>query len=80
MPKTIVFVSCGKTKAPEARTARFLGTFPQFSYASSCADQISSQWFVLSKKYGVVHSEEIIASYEKILIKIHETEKKSLRS
>jgi len=77
MPKTIVFVSCVKTKAPEPRPARSLYTSPLFTFSSTYAESLSPHWYILSAKYGLVHPEQVIAPYEKTLNNMSAAERKA---
>ena len=77
MTKIIALVSCVKTKAAEPRPARSLYTSPLFTFASTYAEKISNQWYVLSAKYGLVDPDEVIAPYEKTLNKMPISERKA---
>ena len=61
---TIGLVGCAAAKLSRPARARDLYTSQLFRKASAYAEANSDRWYVLSAKYGLVSSEEVIAPYD----------------
>lgn len=61
---TIGLVGCAAAKLSRPAPARELYTSPLFRKAAAYADQHSDRWYVLSAKYGLVHSDAVIEPYD----------------
>lgn len=72
MPRTIVLVSCVKTKQQDGQlhAAADLYTSPWFKGARQFAEREGAAWFILSAEYGVVAPGQQLAAYEKTLSKM----------
>jgi hypothetical protein len=67
--KTIVLVSCGKTKATAAAPARELYTSALFQKSRAHAEALvaageADGWFILSAKHGVLHPDTVVEPYD----------------
>ena len=65
--RTIVLVSCAKSKRSRQSQARDLYCSPLFKAQREYAEAISDQWFILSAKHGLLEPDRQIAPYEKTL-------------
>ncbi len=61
---TIYLVSCVSQKLPVSAPAKDLYTSPLFRKARSYVESKGQSWFILSAKYGLVHPNQCIASYD----------------
>lgn len=61
---TIGLVGCAAAKLRRPAPARELYTSQLFKKAAAYAEANSDRWYVLSAKYGVVSSEQVIAPYD----------------
>ena len=68
--RTIVLVSCVKTKRSKPSRAEDLYTSALFKKASTYAKRVGDAWYILSAKYGLVTPEQVIAPYELTLNKM----------
>jgi uncharacterized protein DUF6884 len=77
MSKTIVLVSCVKTKRSHACKAkdRYISTL--FRAQREFAERWADEWYVLSALHGLVEPEQIIAPYEKTLTRASVDEKRA---
>lgn len=80
MSKKIVLVSCVAKKRSEPSPARSLYISDLFEKASSYAEKIGDEWFILSALYGLVPPEKIIAPYDKTLLKMPNNERQKWAS
>ena len=67
MPKTIALVSCVGRKAPTPMPARDLYTSDWFRKASTYAQRVSDQWYILSAEHALLHPDTVINPYERTL-------------
>ena len=67
MPKAIALVSCVSRKATTPMPARHLYNSDWFRKASSYAQRVSDQWYILSAEYGLLHPDTVINPYERTL-------------
>ena len=70
MGKTIVLVSCVKSKRSQPSPARDLYTSTLFKGASAYAEEVGDRWFILSAKYGLLDPDKVVSPYEKTLNKM----------
>lgn len=61
---TVGLVGCAAAKLSRPAPARELYTSQLFRKAAAYAEQNSDRWYVLSAKYGLVHSETVIEPYD----------------
>lgn len=64
MVTTIGLVGCAAAKLRRPAPARDLYTSQLFRKASACAEAECDRWYVLSAKYGIVGSDEVIEPYD----------------
>jgi hypothetical protein len=76
MSKTVVLVSCVKTKRTQPLPARALYCSSWFQKASAYAEQTGDAWYVLSAKYGLVHPDTVIAPYERSMCDLSASERR----
>lgn len=69
MQNVIVVTACGKTKRNTAFPAWKLYKSPRIRFLKKKADILGVDLYILSAKYGLVHSEEIIEPYEAVMTK-----------
>jgi hypothetical protein len=74
--RTIVLISCVKTKRSLPSSAKDLYCSLLFEAQRDYAEAVSNQWFILSAKYGLLEPDEQIAPYEKTLKAAPAAEKK----
>jgi len=67
MSKTIVLVSCVKSKSNKPQPARDLYTSTLFKGCSAYAEKFGDEWYILSAKYGLLNPSQVVAPYEKTL-------------
>lgn len=79
MSRTIVLVSCVKTKQTDgqAHAAADLYTSPWFKSARQFAEREGAAWFILSAEHGVLHPTNTIPAYEKTLSKMKKAERQA---
>ena len=70
MSTTIALVACVSKKNKTPMPARNLYISDWFKKASSYADLISDQWFILSAKYGLLNPDVVINPYDETLNKM----------
>lgn len=63
----LCLVSCVAKKLPRSAPAKDLYTSPWFQKARAFVEAQDWRWFILSAKYGLVHSERMIEPYDKKL-------------
>lgn len=61
---SIVLVSCGKRKLPDAAPAKDLYISPRFQEARKFAETFSDRWFVISAKHGLLSPDSVISPYD----------------
>ena len=71
----IIFISCGKTKAKGPCKARDLYQGALFKKSLAYAEQLGDAVYILSAKYGIMHPDVIIETYEKTLNKMSKRER-----
>src|SRR5262245_62155352 len=67
MTRTLVLISCVKTKRPDPCQAKDLYISTLFRAQREFAERWADQWYVLSALYGLVGPTQVIAPYEKTL-------------
>lgn len=77
MGKTVVLVSCVKSKRSQPSNVRDLYISTLFKGASAYAEVIGDRWFILSAKYGLLDPDQVIAPYEKTLNKMPVAERRA---
>ena len=70
MSTTIALVACVSKKNKTPMPARDLYISDWFKKASSYADSISDQWFILSAKYGLLDPDDVVEPYDETLNKM----------
>lgn len=70
MSKTIALVACVSKKNKTPMPARDLYISDWFLKASTYADQVSDQWFILSAKYGLLDTDDVVEPYDETLNKM----------
>jgi len=63
----IVITACGRAKETKPLLAWRLYKSPRIKYLKTKANNLGVDLYILSAKYGLIHSEEIIESYEAIM-------------
>lgn len=64
MGRVISIVQCVSKKRATPQRARHLYTSQLFVNAAAYAEKISTEWFIISAKYGLVKPTEIIEPYD----------------
>lgn len=77
MPKTIALVACVSKKNNRPMQARDLYISDWFKKASTYAENVSDEWFILSAKYGLIDPNVIIEPYNKTLNKMPISERRT---
>ena len=67
MPERIVLVSCVSEKRTTACLARNLYNSDWFTKAARYAGQVADEWYILSARYGLVHPDQMLESYNATL-------------
>ncbi len=67
---TVALVGCGKTKLDHPAPAKDLYVSPLFRAARRFAERCCDEWVILSAGFGVLLPEQVIAPYEKSLLKM----------
>lgn len=67
MTRTICLVSCVSKKEGYATEAKDLYISPWFKKARAYAEQVGSDWFILSARYGLLEPTQVIAPYDETL-------------
>jgi hypothetical protein len=62
--RTVVLISCSRKKKQTKDAASELYTSPRFRLSRSLADHLKLQYFVVSAKYGLLASTEVIEPYD----------------
>lgn len=79
--KTVVLISCVKSKKPNAAKARDLFISPLFKSKMEFAQRYKpDEIYVLSSKYGLVELDQVVEPYDVELSKQSETEKRAWAS
>ena len=68
--QTIYLVSCASKKQSAAAPAKDMYISDLFKEAMTYVESTDSSWFILSAKYGLLSSEEIIKPYNETLNKM----------
>jgi hypothetical protein len=66
----VALVSCVKRKLEQATAAEDLYISDLFLSMRRYAEQVADQWFILSAEHGLLQPEEIVAPYERTLLKM----------
>jgi cytoplasmic iron level regulating protein YaaA (DUF328/UPF0246 family) len=77
MSTTIALVACVSKKNKTPMPARDLYISDWFKKASSYADSISDQWFILSAKYGLLDPDDVVEPYDETLNKMPVNQRRS---
>ena len=75
--RRLFLVSCVKTKLSRPAKAKDLYISDWFRKARACVEREGGAWRILSAKYGLVHPEDVIQPYEKTLITMQVTERRT---
>lgn len=67
LSKTVVLVSCVKSKRPHRAPARLLYTSAWFQKVRDIVEATGARWFILSARYGLVAPNAEIEPYERTL-------------
>ncbi len=67
MTRTLVLISCVKTKRPDPCQAKDLYISTLFRAQREFAERWADQWYVLSALHGLIAPDEVIAPYERTL-------------
>ena len=73
---SIFLVSCVKTKGSAPAKAKDLYISSWFRKARAFVEETGAPWRILSAQYGLVHPEEVIAPYEKTLLRMGVAERR----
>lgn len=75
MPPPVVLVSCVKSKRTVASAAKDLYVSPLFVGMRKYAERTASIWFILSAEHGVLDPDQVVAPYERTLLKMRKAER-----
>jgi hypothetical protein len=65
--KVVLITACGKKKETKPGPAWRLYRSPRIRYLKKKADKFQIDFYILSSKYGLIHSDEIIEPYESVI-------------
>lgn len=71
----IFLLSCVKSKAPHAMPARDLYVSDWFRKARAYTEAQASPWFILSAEHGLLHPDQVIAPYDRTLLRMTSAER-----
>jgi hypothetical protein len=75
MARRVVLVSCVKTKRPEPSPAQDLYVSTLFREMRQYAVRYGDAWYVLSAEHGLLCPHEVVAPYEKTLLRMRKPER-----
>lgn len=75
MTATVVLVSCVKSKRGIASAAKDLYVSPLFRAMRKYAEKTAPAWFILSAEHGVLQPDQVVAPYERTLLKMRKSER-----
>lgn len=74
---TIILVSCVKKKQSQPAPAQELYISTWFCKVRSFVKTLPYPWYILSAKYGIVHPDTVIQYYDKTLLAMSATERRT---
>jgi hypothetical protein len=75
MNSPIVLVSCVKSKRQVASAAKDLYVSPLFLGMRRYAERLGAHWFILSAEHGLLEPDQVVAPYERTLLKMRKIER-----